>query len=176
MRFFYDGQIRRYITQFIRMFSNFSVEMGISSEGVRQYQTVPAYYGDMSRQVANIIRSNSENTAMSVPAISCFITGLGIDRDRTQEPYFVDKKSVRTRKVDPQTGEYTNEQGGMYTIERMMPTPFKMTMKADIWTSNLNQKLQLLEQIITMFNPSLEIQTTDNYFDWTSLSVVTLQM
>lgn len=174
MRFFYDGQIRRYITQFIRMFSNFSVEIGLSQDNVRQYQTVPAYYGDMSRQVANIIRNNSENTSMSVPAISCYITGLGIDRDRTQEPYFIDKKSVRTRKVDPATGEYTNEQGGMYTIERMMPTPFKMIMKADIWTSNLNQKLQLLEQIVTMFNPSLEIQTTDNYFDWTSLSIVTL--
>lgn len=174
MRFFYDGQIRRYISQFVRIFSNFSVEMGLSDSGVRSYQTVPAYYGDMNRQVANIIRNNSENTAMTVPAISCYITGLNIDRERTQEPYFVDKKSVRTRKVDPQTGEYTSEQGGMYTIERMMPTPFKLTMKADIWTSNLNQKLQLIEQIIIMFNPSLEIQTTDNYFDWTSLSTVTL--
>lgn len=174
MRYFYDGQIRKYILQFIRIFSNFSVEMGTTDSGAKKYQTVPAYYGDMNRQVANIIRNNSENTAMSVPAISCYITGLNIDRERTQDPYFIDKKSVRTRKVDPQTGEYTNEQGGMYTIERIMPTPFKLTMKADMWTSNLNQKLQLIEQIITVFNPSLEIQTTDNYFDWTSLSVVNL--
>ena len=174
MRYFYDGQIRKYILQFIRIFSNFSVEMGTTDGGAKKYQTVPAYYGDMNRQVANIIRNNSENTAMTVPAISCYITGLNIDRDRTQDPYYIDKKSVRTRKVDPQTGEYTNEQGGMYTIERMMPTPFRLTMKADMWTSNLNQKLQLLEQIITIFNPSLEIQTTDNYFDWTSLSVVNL--
>ena len=26
-----------------------------------------------------------------------------------------------------------------------------------------------------LFNPSLEIQTTDNYVDWTSLSVVDLE-
>ena len=26
-----------------------------------------------------------------------------------------------------------------------------------------------------LFNPSLEIQTTDNYIDWTSLSVVNLE-
>jgi hypothetical protein len=44
----------------------------------------------------------------------------------------------------------------------------------DIWTSNTNQKLQLLEQILTLFNPSLEIQSTDNYIDWTSLSVMYL--
>jgi hypothetical protein len=55
-----------------------------------------------------------------------------------------------------------------------MPTPFKLTLKADIWTSNTEQKLQLLEQILMLFNPSLEIQTTDNYLDWTSLSVVNL--
>ena len=174
MQFYYDGQIRRYITQFIRLFSDFSVEMSVSDDGIRQYQIVPAYYGDMSRQVANIIRNNSENTSMSVPAISCYITGLAIDRDRTAEPYFVDKKSVRTRAVDPQTGEYTTEQGNMFTVERHMPTPFKLTMKADLWTSSTEQKLQLLEQIIVLFNPSLEIQTTDNFLDWTSLSVVTL--
>jgi len=32
----------------------------------------------------------------------------------------------------------------------------------------------LLEQILTLFNPSLEIQSTDNYIDWTSLSVMYL--
>jgi hypothetical protein len=32
-----------------------------------------------------------------------------------------------------------------------------------------------MEQILVLFNPSLEIQTTDNYIDWTSLSVVELE-
>jgi hypothetical protein len=31
-----------------------------------------------------------------------------------------------------------------------------------------------MEQIMMMFNPSLELQTTDNFVDWTSLSVVEL--
>jgi hypothetical protein len=48
-------------------------------------------------------------------------------------------------------------------------------MKADIWTSNTDQKLQLLEQILVLFNPSLELQTTDNYIDWTSLSVLDIK-
>jgi hypothetical protein len=47
-------------------------------------------------------------------------------------------------------------------------------MKADIWTSNTDQKLQLLEQILVLFNPSLELQTTENYIDWTSLSTMYL--
>jgi len=31
-----------------------------------------------------------------------------------------------------------------------------------------------MEQILVLFNPSLELQTTDNYIDWTSLSVLDL--
>jgi len=37
-----------------------------------------------------------------------------------------------------------------------------------------DQKLQLFEQIAVFFTPSFEIQTTDNYLDWTSLSTVRL--
>jgi hypothetical protein len=37
---------------------------------------------------------------------------------------------------------------------------------------NYNQKLELVEQLGTLFNPALEIQSTDNFVDWTSLSVV----
>jgi hypothetical protein len=55
-----------------------------------------------------------------------------------------------------------------------MPSPYKLTVNVDIWSSNTDQKLQIMEQILMLFNPSLEIQTTDNYIDWTSLSVVYL--
>jgi hypothetical protein len=55
-----------------------------------------------------------------------------------------------------------------------MPVPYSLTVNLDIWTSNTNQKFQLLEQIIPLFNPALEIQSTDNFIDWTSLSVVEL--
>jgi len=50
-----------------------------------------------------------------------------------------------------------------------------MRVNADIWTSNTDQKLQLLEQILVLFNPSLEMQTTDNFIDWTSITVVNLE-
>jgi len=55
-----------------------------------------------------------------------------------------------------------------------MPVPYKLTITLDIWTSNTNQKLQLFEQLSGLFNPSLEIQSTDNYIDWSSLSVLYL--
>jgi len=104
-----------------------------------------------------------------------YITGLNYDRPRMQDPYFVSKMQVRQRYYDTDTGAYETTQGNAFTVERLMPVPYRMTINLDIWTSNTNQKWQLIEQIAPLFNPALEIQNTDNYLDWTSLSVVELE-
>ena len=172
--FFYDKQIRRFLTQFIRIMSNFQVQLGNDDQGGSVYQRVPVFYGDASRQASQILRSNSENTIKAVPAMAVHINQLVYDRERVQEPNFVSKMNIRTRAYDEATGEYTNQQGGTYTVERLMPVPYKLVLKVDMWTSNTEQKLMLLEQIMIMFNPAMEIQSTDNYIDWTSLSYVLL--
>jgi hypothetical protein len=173
-QFFYDEQIRRFLLQFIRAFSNFQVEYGKDRDGNTTLLTVPVKYGDATRMVSSIIRENSENKIIPTPMISCYITGMEYNRERIQDPTFVDKKHIRMRKFDPNTNEYTTQQGNAFTIERLMPVPYTLQMNVDIWTSNTNQKLQLLEQILVLFNPSLEIQSTDNYLDWTSLSMIEL--
>jgi hypothetical protein len=175
MDYFYDGQIRRYVTQFMRIFIGFKYKTGGDTPEERH---VPVMYGDLTRQVAGIIKDNSENKMSTVPRVACYISGLEMDTDRLSDATFVSKVNIRERRYTDVDNdglvEYQNVQGGNYTVERLMPTPFKLTMKADIWTSNTDQKLQLLEQILVLFNPSLEIQTTDNYIDWTSLSVINL--
>ena len=60
MLHFYEGQVRKFLTQFIRILSNFSVETGKTSAGSIGLRAVPVVYGDPTRQVANIIRNNSE--------------------------------------------------------------------------------------------------------------------
>jgi len=173
-QFFYSGQIRRFVTQFIRMFSNFQVQFGQDRDGNVSLLRVPVIYGDMDRQIGQILRNNSENALNHVPAMAAYITNLTYDRERVQEPYHVSKVHLRERQYDPTTGNYTVNQQDSITVERLMPVPYKLEMRLDIWTSNHTQKLQLIEQIYTLFNPSLEIQNTDNYLDWTSLSMVTL--
>lgn len=170
MQWFYDGQIRRYVGQLIRMFSGFKYQ---TADG--KQITVPVMYGDLTRQVGNIIRDNSENKIPSVPRIAVYISNLQLDRSRVSDSTFVSKMHLRERDIDPDTGEYTEFQGSAYTVERLMPTPYQLTVKVDIWASNTDQKLQLMEQILMLFNPSLELQTTDNYIDWTSISVVELK-
>ncbi len=170
MQFFYDGQLRRYITQIVRLLSNFVVRY---SDGT--LVRVPVMYGDQDRQAASIIAQNSENTIQSAPRIAVYVSELDLERERLSDATFVGKLHIRERSINEETGEYTYSQGNQYTVERLMPTPFGLTVKVDIWSTSTEQKLQILEQILTLFNPSLEIQTTDNYIDWTSLSVVELQ-
>ena len=172
--FFYDGQIERFLVQFIRMISGFQVEYGRDTSGNTTLQRVPVYYGDSSRQVMSIIQNNSENSLPVVPAMTVYINNLTYDRERVQEPYHISKMNVRQRYFNEETQEYEGRQGNAFTIERMMPVPYKLELKVDIWTSNTKQKLQLAEQMDILFNPALEIQSTDNYLDWTSLSVVYL--
>jgi hypothetical protein len=173
-QFFYDAQIRRFLIQFIRIVSNFEVEFGKDRDGTRTLQRVPVYYGDPSRQAATILRGNSENIMNAVPAMSAYISGFTYQQERMQEPSFVSKMSLRERQYDPETGLYDSQQGDSYTIERLMPVPYDLEVKLDIWTSNTEQKMQLIEQLAVLFNPSFEIQSTDNYIDWTSLSYVQL--
>jgi hypothetical protein len=128
----------------------------------------------MSRQVGNILKKNSENIMQSAPFISCYIKDLQHDRNRMQDPTFISKVQIREREFNEETGEYSRNQGAGYTVERLMPTPYLVTFSADIWSTNTDQKLQLWEQIVVFFNPSLELQSSDNYIDWSSLSVVEL--
>ena len=169
MQHFYDGQIRRYITQIVRLMSNFSYK---DSDGV--LTEVPVMYGDITRQVGHILRDNSENKIPSAPRMAVYITGLEMDTARLSDASYVNKLNIRERAYDADGKEYLNTRGKNYTVERLMPTPYTLQLNVDLWTSNTDQKLQLMEQILMLFNPSLEIQTTDNYVDWTSLSVVNL--
>lgn len=170
MQHFYDGQIRRYVTQLMRLMSNFPVKFGDGT-----IKPVPVMYGDLSRQVAHLIKDNSENKLPSAPRMSVYITGLEQDRDRTQDATFVDKLNIKERQYDEDANEYLNSQGKNYTVERLMPTPYMLRANVDIWTSNTDQKLQLVEQIGVWFNPTLELQTTDNFVDWTSITTLELE-
>lgn len=176
-QFFYDEQLRRFLLQFTRMISNFQVEYGNETDGpnAAALLRVPVRYGDASRNVQTIIQNNSANQLPSTPLMTFYISSLDYDRPRMQEPYFVSTINIRQRTYDQSTETYETTQGNAFTVERLMPVPYKMGVTLDIWTSNTNQKFQLFEQIATLFNPSLEVQSTDNYIDWTSLTVVELE-
>ena len=159
------------------MISNFQIEYGNETDGVNKAALirVPVRYGDASRNAQVILQENSRNSMPASPLMTFYISSLNYDRPRMQDPTFVSKINVRQRTYDTATESYETTQGNAFSIERLMPVPYKMGINLDFWSSNTNQKFQMFEQISTLFNPSLEIQSTDNYIDWTSLTVVELE-
>ena len=172
--YFYDKQLRKYIQQFIRIFAGFQVAMHVNEEGEIVYQTVPVRYGDVSRMAAHIVRENSENVLQTTPFISCHVTGLETAPQSRTYAQYEETVPVYEKKYNEETNSYENEVGNQYAIKRHQPVPYTMTMQVDLWTSNTEQKLQILEQILVLFNPTLNIHTNDNPLDWSTLSYVEL--
>ena len=177
--YWYDAQIRRYLTQFMRIFSGFKVSEGVR-DGSTYYNRVPVRYADMQRMVAHILKKGSENMVNSTPFIACSINSLLIARDRVHEPMLVDKLQIAERQFDSTANAYSTSAnastrpGNLYSTDRYMPVPYNLTMQVDIWSGNTDQKLQLLEQILILFNPSIQLQQNTNPLDWTSVFEVEL--
>ena len=170
MQYFYDKQIRRYLMQFVRLFSNFSVQIGEGPSGDPIYRTVPVKYGDPSRMAASIMRENTENKMLSVPMISVYITGLMMAPQRRTDPTHFETVPVVEKKFNTDTMAYENNEGDAFSITRHNPIPYDLQMNVDIWTSNTDQKLQLFEQLLILFNPTLDLKSSDNMYDWSKLS------
>lgn len=175
MDFFYDSQIRRYILQFMRIFSSIKVRNGPDANGLYSIQRVPIMYGDPSWMVAQLIKGASENTMLPSPMFSAYIDNIKIVPERRQDTQYVGKVSTVERNFDPLTQTYNSEPGIRQDVERYMPVPYDMYMKLDVWTTNTTTKLQIFEQIGIIFNPSIQLQQNSNLLDWTSIFEVWLE-
>ena len=175
MNYFYDKQIRRYLQQVIRVFSHFNTQIGVDDLGKPTYQKIPVRYGDLSRQVSHIIKENSENKISSVPMMAVYINALRLSPDRRIKPSERNFVQVNEKLYNRDTRQYENKAGSSYSVERHMPVPYDMTINVDLWTSNTEQKLQILEQILVLFNPVLNLNSGDNPLDWSRLSYLTIQ-
>ncbi len=174
--YFYDAQIRRYQGQFLRIFLNMQYASGKDKDGNIIMKTIPAKMAMTDRVVAAIMQGNSENTILTFPQISCFMTDIRMNPAFRRSPNHVDIINVVERQFSETEGDYVPDaRGHTYSVERFMPVPYLVTMQTDIWTSNELQKHQIMEQILTLFNPTVDIQTGTNAIDWTSLTSVELK-
>jgi len=173
--YWYDGQLRRYWMQFCRIFQSFSYETGVGADGTKTLKAIPVKLASKNRQVQHILKNNSENTILSTPQITCEQTSISLSAERRQNPNHVRTLNVWERAIDPTTNRYTGELGNTYSVETYMAVPYDIVMRMDLWTSNELQKHQIMEQIMVLFNPSIDLQTGNNPIDWTSLTIVELQ-
>jgi hypothetical protein len=175
MDFFFDNQIRRYLVQFMRIFTDIKIRNGPDANGLYTIQRVPIMYGDPSVMVAQLIKGASENTLLPNPMFSAYIDSIKMAPTRRQDTQYVGKVSTVERQFDPLTGTYNDQAGVRQDVDRYMPVPYDLFLKLDVWTPNIVTKLQIFEQLSIIFNPSIQLQQNSNILDWTSIFEVWLE-
>jgi hypothetical protein len=163
--YFYEAQIRSYLLQFANIFTGMTVMTGKGECGTPEFMSVPISIGSRDRVVAAIQAGNTQNKPYSLPTMAANISNISMSPNR---------KGIGTvdrRVYLPQGGVYPQD---LKTMVRVMPIPYVLGVDLSVYASNTNQLHQILEQILMLFDPSLQIQTSDSAFDWTKLTSVEL--
>lgn len=174
--YYYDKQFRSYILQFMDLFVGLRVRTGFR-DGVAIDIKVPIIYGSSDRVAAYIMAGQDcdADQQVSLPIMAANMTAIALRPESNRHPGIVDRRTYIT--VDDAAESDSPEEAAskIRLKARGMPIPYTMTLELSIACSNTDQQLQVLEQILMIFTPQLEIQTTDKAWDWTSLTKVTLR-
>jgi hypothetical protein len=165
--YYYDEQLRSYLLQFCAIFSGLEVRTGVGADGTIEAMPVPINVGSKDRVTAAIMESNTHNRSFSLPQMSAYMTGIELAPERRKGVGVVD-----SRVYMPAGGIFPTD---LTVVKRVMPIPYNMQMELSIYASNTLQLHQILEQILVLFDPMVQLQTTDAAFDWTKITQVELQ-
>ena len=163
--YFYEGQLRSFLLQFCNIFSGLKVQTGKGECEVPEYITVPITVGSKDRVVAALQAGNTQNKPFALPIMAAHISSVDLS------PFRKGTGVVDKRVFLPRGGIYPED---LRTVTRVMPIPYQMTVELSIYASNTNQLHQIIEQILMLFDPGLQIQTSDAAFDWSKLTTVEL--
>lgn len=168
-KFFYDAQLARLLVQIgTKIFGGYEVISGFQRDGKVRLKDVPVVYGGISRVVSQFFGAMSENVVVSLPMMSYTVAGMSRKTNEIRDPQQTQQFVVRYRARDPDGNLLVNQPGRLVVIERLMPVPYEMEVNLQIWSSNTDQLMQMVEQFCAVFNPDLEIALSDSPLDWTS--------
>lgn len=164
--YFYDDQLRRYLIQFMAIFAAIKVKVGKTGDLEPRFVTVPIANASKDRVVAWIKGEQTQNKLVRVPMFSAQLVNIALDPNL--------RKGVgqtRRNTYMPIGGEFPTD---FKVVYQRMPVPYMASFQLTIWASNQYQHYQIMEQLLPLFDPQLQIQTSDDTFDWTRLTQVTL--
>jgi len=160
--FWYDEQFVTYITNTMAVFSELYVKIGKNDfDSQSSLVKVPVRYGGADRVVDAIIAGNTQNVPLRLPVISIKLADVQPDRSRAKGTGTTERRVFKTR-----GGSLPDD---LTVMHRRTANPYEFFFEVNFFVSNELQKFQLQEQILTIFDPSIQIQTSDDPFDGTKI-------
>lgn len=164
--YYYNEQFKRIITQFSSIFAGLQVATGVQDDGQVHMINVPVRYGSIDRVVAAVKNGFTQNKMLTLPTMSTYLLEVELAPERRKGVGITHKKTTL-----PEGGVFPQD---LSVLERYMPIPYDLTFELAIYASNTDQMFQILEQILILFDPILQIQTSDSPYDWTRQTIVEL--
>jgi len=137
----YHEIIKKTVVGFGTLFNN--IELRRVASGKTEVMKVPLAYGPKQKFLARInqIGLNKTSVQITLPRISFEIQGFNYDA---------------TRKVSP-TQKVRKTQADKSVKQSFMPVPYNLNFELAIMAKNQDDGLQILEQILPVFQPSFNI-------------------
>lgn len=164
--YFYDQQLKRYVLQFMAIFSGVQVQIGKWNDKDERLIPVPIHYGAQDRVVAAIMQDNTQNKPLRLPVMAAYMSNMSLALNRAHGT------GVETRKSYVPVGGLVPDD--IKVIHQRQAIPYDLTIDLSIYASNSDQHFQILEQILPLFEPQMTIQISDGLFDRQRLTSVHL--
>ena len=153
-QYYYHQIFRKSIIGFGTCFNNIIVKrkdpQRKEPDAIESYK-VPCQYGPIQKYLAIIAAEPTpERQAfqMTLPRISFEIKGLNYDGSRKLVP-------TQFSKTVPPTGK--DAEGKPVQYSQFMPVPYNLDIELNVISKNQDDGLQILEQILPNFHPSLNV-------------------
>ena len=148
--YYYHSIFRKSIIAFGTIFNNIVIKRRSGSSNLETLK-VPIKYGPTQKFLAIIAAEPSpqrEQTQIQLPRMSFEIKGLQYDGSRKLVP-------TQFAKTSPPTG--ADKDGKPVQYSQFLPVPYNLDMEMSIIAKNQDDGLQILEQILPNFHPSLNV-------------------
>lgn len=153
--------------QFMALFDGLQVSIGKNNlNNQTNMVKVPIKHGSVDRVVQAILSDNTQNKVLRLPLMSAKITDISMGEDRMKGTGTGDRHTFLP------SGESMPD--GLQVVHRRVPVPYNVNLELSIYCSNLDQQYQIMEQILLLFDPSVQIQLSDKTFDWTKINIIKL--
>ena len=153
-QYFYHQIFRKSIIAFGTVFNNIVVKRKNSDrkskESLEAYK-VPIQYGPYQKYLAMIAAEPTperQSMQISLPRMSFEIKGLNYDGTRKLTP-------TQFARTIPKDG--TDAEGKPVQYMQYMPVPYNLEIEMSILSKNQDDGLQIIEQILPQFHPSLNV-------------------
>jgi hypothetical protein len=128
---------------------------------------VPIVYGSRDRVVSHIFSEQTQNKMLRLPLMSAQVIGIDLAKDRLAG------QNTERKQIKLKRGGSIPDDLQQHTM--LKPVPYEIQMEVAINTSNTDHHFQILEQILLLFNPSVQVQVSDAYGNQQSFIEVFLQ-